>query len=639
MHKLYSFDIFDTCLVRSCGAPENIFYILGYEIMGKSCSECLLRDFVRERSKAEQTAKNMLQKEAVSLDELYSFFNTKIYTDKNKDIIKEKEIELEKQLLVPVQEIKCRVDTCRSNGKIAFISDMYLPDEIIKSVLVKYGLFREGDSLYISASSKCTKRTGNLYRLVKEKENIKYRNWRHYGDNLFSDYLIPLKFGIKAKRVQHKYSTYEFMWQKSSIFSQEKWIHSVFAGLTRSIRLKHGAGKKDDFIINVMFPALVPFVYALLRKAESDQIKRLYFASRDTYIFFLMAQQVHHLFPNIELRYLYISTKILYSASVMKGDRDELIDIMKLLKRFKPMQFLLMLGFEQKDIELLVDIDLENECSSETSGKLLDLITQGSNRDKLLQVTKKKRSILLDYLRQEGFLSNDRVALFDVGWRCTSQMMLNKIISITPVYYYYGVYKSRKPVEKTGEFYSFSYFEDYDKLDAAKFIEFYMCKMLEGTTTGYYYDGVNICPQIKDKSFSIDEIKDFDRRIQLMIDGMKLYSEFPFFIENAKKIMDIISMPTLYQTAKFPSRNLTRFLSKKMFWDHYVDYRPMIVKLNPLVLWEVIYHTVRKTHKYDGLWLNASIILTFGGFGKLFIKFNFAKKAKKIGRIIYEMIR
>lgn len=34
--KLVSFDIFDTTLVRKCGAPENIFYLLANRIFGSS---------------------------------------------------------------------------------------------------------------------------------------------------------------------------------------------------------------------------------------------------------------------------------------------------------------------------------------------------------------------------------------------------------------------------------------------------------------------------------------------------------------------------------------------------------------------------------------------------------------------------
>ena len=35
MKKTYSFDIFDTCLVRKCGSPDNIFHIWADRALGK----------------------------------------------------------------------------------------------------------------------------------------------------------------------------------------------------------------------------------------------------------------------------------------------------------------------------------------------------------------------------------------------------------------------------------------------------------------------------------------------------------------------------------------------------------------------------------------------------------------------------
>lgn len=52
--KLVSFDIFDTTLVRKCGAPENIFYLLANRIFGSSDKCAAYRNsFFLWRRKAE----------------------------------------------------------------------------------------------------------------------------------------------------------------------------------------------------------------------------------------------------------------------------------------------------------------------------------------------------------------------------------------------------------------------------------------------------------------------------------------------------------------------------------------------------------------------------------------------------------
>ena len=50
---IYSFDVFDTCIVRSCGKPDNIFRLLAEEVV-QDKDESRLRAFVIERKNAEK---------------------------------------------------------------------------------------------------------------------------------------------------------------------------------------------------------------------------------------------------------------------------------------------------------------------------------------------------------------------------------------------------------------------------------------------------------------------------------------------------------------------------------------------------------------------------------------------------------
>lgn len=50
--KLASFDIFDTTLVRKCGSPDNIFYLLSKRIYPQNQS--LQNSFFQWRKEAEQ---------------------------------------------------------------------------------------------------------------------------------------------------------------------------------------------------------------------------------------------------------------------------------------------------------------------------------------------------------------------------------------------------------------------------------------------------------------------------------------------------------------------------------------------------------------------------------------------------------
>ncbi len=53
MIKTYSFDIFDTCLVRKCGSSDNIFRIWADRALGE-VDRSYLKDLINSRLSAEE---------------------------------------------------------------------------------------------------------------------------------------------------------------------------------------------------------------------------------------------------------------------------------------------------------------------------------------------------------------------------------------------------------------------------------------------------------------------------------------------------------------------------------------------------------------------------------------------------------
>jgi predicted HAD superfamily hydrolase len=638
MPNIYSFDIFDTCLIRSCGEPRNVLIELAKEIIGENAEETLIRDFVRQRELAEIKAIEVLHKEAVTIDELYSFFDTSIYSEKKREHIKCREIEIERECLYPVKSAVEKIEQCRSKGRVLFISDMYLPDTVIKEILIKYGIYASGDGLYISGTIGLTKLSGNLFRYVKDKEKISYSKWLHHGDNVLSDYIKPRKLGIKIRRINHCYSSLEQRWI-SNVYLDNNWISNEFAGITRCIRLRNGIDE-DDFVTNLMIPAFVPFVFCLLKKAQEEHIDRLYFASRDTYPIFLLAQRVSHLYPEIKLRYLHLSTKVIYPSCLRNCSEEEISNLLNLLDEFKPRKIFSMFGFCDKDINRLASrIDLDKNIPHEKKESFIRLLLEPENLEILRRHVEEKRQIFVRYLNQEKFLSEGNVALFDIGWRCTSQMMMRKIIDKDVHFYYYGVHKSRFPISDVGNYYSFTFFEDYDRLGAANFIEYYMCKTLEGSTIGYTDVDGTIEPVLEEFQSREEEYHDFQHNVELLEQTIELYSRIPSLVDNSHVIFKELSMKTLHQFAKNPPRRSVKFLSKRMYSDHFTDKKQMIIYLTPYKLFDILNSIRTKSHKYQTLWVEGSIINTFGFLGKKILKCDISSKVKEIGKVVVYLLK
>ena len=126
-YKYFSFDIFDTCLIRKCGEANTVFDILAYRILGEGMDDSLYMDFSNERIRGEEKARKEIESEEISLNDIYDYCNFHGITDVDKKLIAETEQLIEYELLVPVKTVKNKIDYIRSHGGcIIYISDMYL---------------------------------------------------------------------------------------------------------------------------------------------------------------------------------------------------------------------------------------------------------------------------------------------------------------------------------------------------------------------------------------------------------------------------------------------------------------------------------------------------------------------------------
>src|SRR5215472_11056364 len=73
--KLVSFDVFDTVIARRCGAPTNVFRIVGRKLCERNVF-AFPHPFDSARCEAEQRAKHHKGGRDVTLAEIYKEFNS-----------------------------------------------------------------------------------------------------------------------------------------------------------------------------------------------------------------------------------------------------------------------------------------------------------------------------------------------------------------------------------------------------------------------------------------------------------------------------------------------------------------------------------------------------------------------------------
>ena len=293
--EVVSFDVFDTLLLRPYAQPEDVF-----EHMEKYYN---LPGFKEERVLAEKRAR-YLQKvsEDITIDEIYNNISTEFASLKNL------EIEFEKQILFANPYILDFYNRAVALKKrIVAISDMYLPSEFLREVLIKNG-FDKIEKVFVSCEYGKSKGTKHLFSRVQKELGGVGENFLHIGDNIQSDYLSPVKFGWKAlyleKSVDRFSKTVVGKKYKKFYNSDKKLLEGVLFSLRASFTGQSKQGYWYDLAYNFGGIFAIGYVRFVIEQCRKNNIDNLFFVSRDGYIL----QKVYNILAGnsvVENHYIY----------------------------------------------------------------------------------------------------------------------------------------------------------------------------------------------------------------------------------------------------------------------------------------------------------------------------------------------
>lgn len=419
MMKLASFDIFDTVLIRTCGRPDNVFWLLAQKLFPDDMDKQV--EFAKWRIDRNAGAINNPN---YNLQDVYADQEVKAFKGSGSSQFVKSEEKLESDVLRRNEMVIPLLAEYRKKGyHIAFISDMYLPESLIKSVLVREQIMEQGDSLYVSNEVKHRKDDGSLYDYVRNE--LKPTEWIHIGDNEFSDYKIPKDMGIKSRHVVTPFTDIENDIRKLSNAFCPPYELAVLTGLQRYARTAGNNDAKANLAVDYVAPAYIPYVMHVLSGARRRGIRRLYFLSRDSYILQKIAEQLPH--ENIEFKYFFVSRASLLLPYLYKADREtfnliftnDLIHVDKLLDRIG----LSMDYLKSKDIAF----GFEKAETEEERKEVLDIVFRPDIYAHWQKLAADKFNICVKYLKQEGLLDDTPFALVDVGWLGTTRLMINSL--------------------------------------------------------------------------------------------------------------------------------------------------------------------------------------------------------------------
>ncbi|NBD38189.1 MAG: glycosyltransferase [Verrucomicrobia bacterium] len=265
-----SMDIFDTCLRRIVPMPSSVFRMAAKR---EGADAARAEGFAELRRATEEEVRHAAQAdgraEDIGLAEIYTALAGKLGWS-GEELARRRacEVELELALVRARPEALRLVNAARERGcRIVYVSEMYLPETVLRTMLEGAGLPVDEDSVFASGTRGRSKGSGRLYELVRGK--FPGKRLLHIGDNRASDGTAAASAGIPSRLVK----------PPTVVYKEE------LSGLLH--RLAEEEKGEGDFWercgASVLGPLVAAWTLWLERRVREERLDELFFLTRDGY--------------------------------------------------------------------------------------------------------------------------------------------------------------------------------------------------------------------------------------------------------------------------------------------------------------------------------------------------------------------
>ena len=463
---LYSFDVFDTLITRTTASPLGIFALMQERLRREQAEngleDYLVENFYELRRHSETLARKAgfyQRKEEVTLGDIYDAMSVCgcLEAGQIEYLCRmEEELEIANVRGIPanIRRLKNLLD---QGERVILVSDMYLPPEILRQMLLRVDAVLAQLPLYVSSAYGVRKTTGNLYRLVQQAEGVSFGDWVHTGDNLHQDIEVPFGLGIRVqwwKRPELTELEAELLEIRGGDSRLQLMIGTALgalreaeetgpakrAGVTGEIRETGRSGEVSDaYEIGCRYAGPVLYSYGewIVDQSVKKGIKRLYFIARDGYLIKRIVDIIlEKEGGNIETRYIYGSRKAWRMASLSK-DHYNLYQLILWSHMLKIKTLSDLAGVLHVPLEELYDylpgVYGKKRRNESISNQELEYIIRRLFEDEVfrdfhLKKLEGERSLAVRYLTREVDMSDDEFAFVDVSGGGLTQGCLKELI-------------------------------------------------------------------------------------------------------------------------------------------------------------------------------------------------------------------
>lgn len=319
---------------------------------------------------------------------------------------------------------------------IVFVSDFYLPADVLGPLLREKGILFDSDGLFVSCDLLKSKRSGRLYAHVLRQLRVATEDTLMIGDNAHSDHAMALEHGIEA-----------VLLDRAAVREHYERCRAAHhrAGMAARVEAINAASADDPF--REVALALLLFVLELRTEALRRGIGQLAFMARE-------GQFLKRLFDRLEdvcsapaggrigTSYLLVSRRSTFMPSLGPFDDERFETLFRQYVQISAADFLSSLGFSREEV-IAVCADAgcrpdQGQLHFPSSEAMRALLASERFRATYEQRRTAQRTALMAHLDACGVTRPD-AAVVDVGWKGTIQDNLSRVLPQGVIGYYLGL--------------------------------------------------------------------------------------------------------------------------------------------------------------------------------------------------------
>ncbi len=617
--EVVSFDIFDTLVHRYLYAPMDVFDAVRSKLMASETAlnhPKLIENFPSLRRDGEykarlKRAEHFQGNMEITFDEIYDQMAEDYpMPQETRRLLQETELALERLFLYRSGDgYQKYLQAVRENKKILFISDMYLPQDFLISMLNGLGYdAADRETLFVSGDYRCNKHSTELYHLVREKLNLNPQTWMHFGDNMHADVEAANKAGLSGQHAAwSKVNNVPRHTAKVADSLAESVIQAIHLPQYAKLYPMENAYQKIGY--DVFGPFLFGFYAWMKRQLVRYQADKVLFFARDAYL----VQKIYQLLGNDmqNTEYVYLSRKSVYPLSLT----DFPLDRLHFLIGGRSKRTL-------KSISANYHLDLQQVHAQMTRyGLAPDTVLTEANYGQFFhffaacfqEISSKSKEVREEFgsYFTDMVEGKSKVAIIDIGWSGNIQAALSRILpyknsGIDLKGFYLGLFPSARQNMREGcTMYGWlSHLDDrphYTEVlqsGGVELLEFVLTSP-DGSTLGYRKDEAGkIVPVLEQKN---NEEQDYETKALEVQKGVLKFIENNAYLleEFPLEALDSLSWAKPFcELVTNPSREQIALLADLTHSDAAGDNASRLVLAEKLPLWDRLLRNKKYKNAY-----------------------------------------